>query len=124
MIDGKSFIEKDFEMSPLDYEIKDLVYLINQIDGVETVESCFGHHEVPCRIWLRIKDIEIANKFMKQYFYFDSCWRLVLTFDETNDYKDELLFALESKYQDFPTVDLMVDNLIYRFKDKYRGENE
>jgi len=116
MIDGKSFNTEELKKNPLDEEIKKLVYLINKVDGVETIESCFGHHKNPCRIFLRIKNIDTANKFIKKFFYFDRLWSLKLTFVETDDYFDELLFKLESAYQGCPTVDLMVENLTERFE--------
>ena len=114
MIDGKTFVKKELEEEPLDREIEELVYLINQVDGVETFESCFGHHKMPCQIWLRIKDVDTANKFIRRFFYFDPLWSLKLTFTESK-YFDELLFILESAYQDYPTVNLMVENLTNRF---------
>lgn len=114
MIDGKNFTAG---IKDLDYEIRQLVCLINDVDGVETISSCFGHHENPCRIWLRIKDVPTANKFIRQFFYFDHLWSLVLTFSELDDYADELIFMLESKYQDYPAVDLMVETLTRRFED-------
>lgn len=117
MIDGKSLDIEALKREPLDREIKKLVYLINQVDGVETIESCFGHHEMPCRIWLRIKDIDTANKFIRRFFYFDPLWSLKLTFSEAM-YFDELLFVIESTYQDYPTVDLMVENLTKRFEER------
>lgn len=117
MIDGKNFNEKNLKESPIDYEIKELVYLINQFDGVETIDSCFGHYKMPCRIWLRIKDIDTANKFIKCFFYLDKRWLLNLSFSEAN-YHHELLFVLESRYKDYPIVSLMVENLTYRFKER------
>lgn len=119
MIDGKDFIEKDLKDNLIDYEIKELVYLINQFDGVETINSCFGHYEMPCRIWLRIKDVDTANKFIKRFFYLDDLWLLNLIFSEAN-YHNELLFVLESRYKDYPIVNLMVENLTYRFKERSR----
>ena len=117
MIDRKSFNTEIFDEDSLDVEIKKLVYLINLVDGVETVESCFGHHETPCRIWLRIKDVDTANKFIRRFFYFDPLWSLKLTFFESG-YFDELLFVIESAYQDYPTVDLMIENLTRRFDER------
>lgn len=114
MIDGKDFT---MDLDDFDPEIRQLVSLINNVDGVETIESCFGHHENPCRIWFRIKDIPTANNFIRQFFYFDPLWRIVLTFCEC-DYTDELVFMLESKYQDYPTVDLSVETLTRRFEDR------
>lgn len=117
MIDGKSFNTETFKEDPLDPEIRELVHFINKVDGVETIESCFGHHKMPCRIWLRIKGVDTANKFIRRFFYSDPLWSLKLTFSEAN-YFDELLFAIESAYQDYPTVDLMVENLTKRFEER------
>jgi hypothetical protein len=118
MIDGRSFNIEWFKEEPLDKEIENLVYLINQVDGVETTDSCFGHHKMPCRIWVRIKNVDIANSFVKRFFYLDPIWSLKLTFFEVDDYADELLFVIESAYQDYPTVDLMVENLTKRFEER------
>lgn len=123
MIDGKSFIVEGLREEPIDIEIKKLVYLINQVDGVETIESCFGHYEMPCRIWLRIKDIDTANKFIRRFFYFDPLWSLKLIFSEVG-YSEELLFVIESAYQDYPTVDLMVENLTKRFEERVESKVE
>lgn len=117
MIDGKSFDIEAFKEEPLDQEIEELIYLINQVEGVETIDSCFGHHKMPCQIVLRIKDADTANKFIRRFFYFDPLWSLKLTFSEAN-YLDELLFIIESAYQDYPTVDLMVENLTKRFEER------
>lgn len=123
MIDGKSFIVEELKEEPLDIEIEKLVYLINQVDGVETFDSCFGHHKMPCRIWLRIKDADTANKFIRRFFYFDPLWNLKLAFSEAR-YFDELLFVLESAYQDYPTVDLMIENITKRFEEGLESKEE
>ena len=120
MIDGKSFNVEELKEEPLDKEIEKLVYFINTIDGVETIASCFGHHKMPCQIWIRIKNVDIANKFIRRYFYFDSLWSLKLTFSEAR-YFDELLFVIESTYKDYPTVNLMVENLTKRFEERVNG---
>lgn len=121
MIDGKSFIVKELKEEPLDIEIKKLVYLINQVDGVETIDSCFGHHGMPCRIWVRIKDIDTANRFIRRFFYSDPLWSLTLTFSEAG-YFEELLFVIKSAYKDYPTVDLMVENLTKRFEERLESK--
>ena len=115
MIDGKDF--KKEILNDVDIEIRELVELINQVEGVETTQCCFGHNEKPCQIYLRIKDLKTANEFIKKFFYFDALWRLVLIFDETGERDKELQFVLESKYFNYPTVNLMADNLTYRFRD-------
>lgn len=117
MIDGKNFDIQGIEnRERIDREIVELVMLINKVDGIETVESCFGHNKSPCQIWCRAKDINSINAFVRDFFYHDSLWNICLTFSES-DYFDELLFIIESKYTDYPTVNLMVENLTNRFKE-------
>lgn len=116
MIDGKDYTSDEI-IKDVDIEIKELVKLINKIDGVETVISCFGHHKTPCQIWLRIKDIDTAKKFYRKFIYTNPLWDLILTYTELERRKDELLFVLQSRYKDYPTVNLMVDTLTHTFKD-------
>ena len=124
MIDGKSFDTEAFKEEPLDKEIEKLVYLINQVDGVETIDSCFGHHRMPCRIWIRVKDVDTVNKFIRRFFYFDPFWSLKLTFSEAR-YFDELLFVIESEHKNYPAVDSMVENLTKRFEERInKAESE
>ena len=108
------------ELDDLDYEIQELVYLINDVEGICTVDSCFGHNERPCRIWCDAKDIETLNKFIYKYFYNDYLWtfQICLT-DVMIDEGDwnRVHFLIESKYSDFPTVNLMVDLLTHRFRE-------
>lgn len=115
MIDGKDYTSDEI-IKDVDIEIKELIKLINKIDGVETVNSCFGHHKTPCQIWLRIKDIDTANKFYHKYIYSNSLWDLMLTHTELDERKGELYFVLQSQYKDYPTVNLMVDTLTSTFK--------
>ena len=112
MIDGKDYNKSVY--SGIDREIADLVEYINRVDGIETTDSCFGHNERPCLIWCRAKDIKTLNDFIKRFFYFDQLWNLCLTYSE-RDYFDEILFIIESKYTDYPTVNLMVKELTNRF---------
>ena len=122
MIDGKTYNEIIINEKPgVDPEIRELLELINNVDGIETTESCFGHNIRPCRIWCRARDVEALNKFIYNYFYGDTLWifNIVLT-DITIDNKewDKLEFVLESRYSDFPTVNLMINSLCYRMKEK------
>ena len=48
---------------PLDYEISELVKLINCVDGIRTTNSCFGHNKSPIRICGIADSIADLNKF-------------------------------------------------------------
>jgi hypothetical protein len=101
----------------IDFEIKELCRLINAVDGIETEESCFGHYKERCEIYLKVESVEVLNKFLFDYFDFDSLWHLEFcTLDVHTSWKDMHLILHSGDIKDFPTVDLMVDNLTKRFK--------
>ena len=103
----------------IDVEIRKLCQYINEIDGVETVESCFGHNKKPCRIWLKVENIEVLNRFIFDFFDCEPLWHIELdTNDADKDWKDIHLLLHSGNISDFPTVNLMVDNLTYRFQQK------
>lgn len=101
----------------IDIEIRALCRYINKIEGVETVESCFGHNDKPCCIWFKAENIEVLNQFLFKFFDCDSLWHIELcTSDVHRDWKDVHLVLHSGDIKEFPTVNLMVDNLTYRFK--------
>lgn len=53
----------DINYEEIDAEIRELVKVLNDIDGFETNCSCCGHGKNPCMIWLKIDSIEALNKF-------------------------------------------------------------
>ena len=113
----------------LDYEIAGLIDLINNVEGIETIESCFGHNESPIRIYCIADSIEDLHKFMYKYFYYDKFWHFELLLDDFMiDEKDwgKEIFLLKSddKYIDFPITQLMADNLTKRFQMYQRGAEE
>ena len=66
---------------------------------------------------------------MYKYFYCDKLWHFELLLDDFMiDEKDwgKVVFLLKSddRYIDFPTTQLMVDNLTKRFQMYMRGEKE
>lgn len=102
----------------IDIEIQTLCRYINEIEGVETEESCFGHNEKPCRIWLKAENTEVLNQFLFNFFDCDPLWHIELdTGDVNRDWNDIHLLLHSGDIKDFPTVNLMVDNLTNRFKE-------
>ena len=121
MIDGKNFNREI--LKDVDYEIAELVDLINQVDGIETVESCFGHNEEPIQIYCVARDIATLNKFIYEFFYRNDLisFKIYVT-DVTIDNKewDKVQFVIESdvRYIDFPCTQLIADNLTRTFREK------
>lgn len=110
----------------IDYEIRDLIRYMNEFDGIETVESCFGHNEEPCRIWFKAESIKAIVDFSFRLFDCQDIWKIEIDTGDINRDWDDLHFLLySSNYKDFPTVNLMVDNLTYRMKEEIeRMKNE
>lgn len=126
MLKGKPKIEMPDD---LDYEIAKLIDLINNVEGIETLESCFGHNKAPINIYCIADSIEDLHKFMYKYFYCDKLWHFELLLDDFMiDEKDwgKVVFLLKSddKYIDFPTTQLMADNLTKRFQMYQRSEEK
>ena len=101
----------------IDCEIRELCMLLNSIEGVETTESCCGHNEFPCRIWLKVEDIATLTFLCFNFFNCEPLWHLEIdTADVNKNWKDIHLVLHSGTIKDYPTVNLMIDNLTYRFK--------
>ena len=101
----------------IDYEIRELCRLLNSIDGVETTSSCCGHNERPCYIWFQVESIEALTYLCFNFFDNESLWHLeIRTADIHKDWEDIHLVLHSGTIKDYPTVNLMIDNLTYRFK--------
>jgi len=120
MLKGKPKIQMPNDLDP---EIRELISLINNVEGIETLESCFGHNEGPIVICGEADSIEDLHKFMYNYFYCDQLWHFELVLsdimiDEQDWGKVVFLMKSDDKYIDFPTTQLMADNLTKRFQIK------
>lgn len=129
MLKGKPKIQMPNDLDP---EIRELISLINDVEGIETLESCFGHNEGPIVIWGVADSIEDLHKFMYNYFYCDQLWHFELVLSDTmidEQAWGKVVFLMKSddRYIDFPTTQLMADNLTKRFQIKqgriYRVHN-
>ena len=129
MIDNKDYdiirIEEDSKIDGgMDIEIKKLVELINKVDGIETTESCFGHNKTPCHIYARAKDIYTLKRFMNKFFHFDPLWKIELVNMPEAEDSDEVIFLINSNHFEYPIVNLMVDNLTYRFENRLKEKSQ
>ena len=105
----------------VDVEIRDIVRYLNSFEGIETTESCFGHNEMPCQIWFRAKSIKALNDLVFEVFDGDRLWKITVdNADFPQDTNDLRLLLSSGEIKDFPTVNLMVENLTYRLQKKYK----
>ena len=114
---------------PIDYEIYELVYLINKAEGITTTSSCFGHNTKPIQIYCVADSIECLNKFIYKYFYCNSLISFkMLISDNTIDAKNwgKIEFVIESdpRYVAYPCTQLIADNLTRTFREELYKEAE
>lgn len=114
---------------PIDYEIYELVHLINKVEGITTTSSCFGHNTEPIRIYCVADSIECFNKFMYDYFYCNSLisFKMLIsdiTIDAKNWSKLEFVIESDPRYVAYPCTQLIADNLTYTFREKLGKEEE
>ena len=66
-------IFREYDITELDEEVKDLVYALNKIDGLKTVSSCCGHGENPLWIDIQFDNIKslslLINLIWKRFNY-------------------------------------------------------
>lgn len=116
----------DINYKDIDIEIRDLVKYLNKFDGIETYESCFGHNEVPCMIWFRADSIKAINDMIFSVFDYDVLWHIEInTADFPKDCKNLRFVLTSGNVKDFPTVNLMVENLTNRLEKYFKkGEQD
>ena len=105
--------------SEIDYEIQNLVRYINEIDGIETSDSCCGHGETPCQIWFRADNAECLTRFWHNYLYGNPNWHIVLDMSDVDiddGLWDKPTYLLETTIPDYYYVGLAIDYLTYRIK--------
>ena len=105
----------------IDYELRDLIKLINDIDGLETVECCCGHGGMPCHIWFKADSIEDVTRFQYKYLYRSRLWRISIDMTDVdideNKWNDPR-YLLETTCDDYFYTGVCIDNLTYKMKDK------
>ena len=110
--------QTEIDYDDIDFEIRDLVRYINQIDGIETESSCCGHNEKPCMIWFKVETISDLTNLLFNLFDGDCLWKLEFdVMDVHKDWGDIHILLTSGNIKDYPTVNLMIDNLTYRFRE-------
>lgn len=100
-----------------DDEIKELIIELNKLDGIYTVESCFGHDKDPCQIWFKVKNFESLNNFA---FYFLDCsrqWEILYDLGDVHRFNHKK-FILQTTNSDEENVSLSVSCLTKRLKEE------
>ena len=111
----------------IDYEIRELIRCINDVEGIETTESCCGHGEMPCLIWFKADSTEVVTKFIHKYLYYNNLWRIRFNMTDVeidNGEWNNPTYLLETTFLDYYYVGLAIDNLTYKMKniDKHIGK--
>lgn len=117
--------QTEIPYNDIDYEIRELIKLLNQFDGIETTSCCFGHYEYRCEIYFKAETIEDIVNFSFRLFDCQHLWHIEIdTGDIHKNWKD-LHFVLHTgEIKDYPTVNLLVDNLTLRVKEEILNRGE
>ncbi len=99
---------KDDPYKDIDIEIRELVRRMNKIEGIETIESCYGHHNGPCRIWFKAKNGQSLNNFLGNHLNCVRTWRVILDTWDIQATNTEILCYLESNFQDYDELDISI----------------
>lgn len=88
---------RDYDMTELDPEVKELVFALNKFEGMKTVSSCCGHGEIPLHIYISFSKFlplcflakVLNNKFKEDF---------VLTTRKNinNTHVDNIIMSLET----------------------------
>lgn len=81
----------------IDKEIVTLCMALNDIDGIETVESCCGHEKETCKIWFIVRDIKTLNRLCFHCFNHEDFWKIQVDLGDPHRGWNELHFCLVSK---------------------------
>ena len=96
----------------IDYEIREIIQLLNEIDGIETIDSCVGHGKYPCQICFKCEDITVLNKLLHYCFNHERGWVIYLDMGDPDKTWKDLHFILQTKdITNEYFVGLMVNNL-------------
>lgn len=115
MIEKYEDISTDVPYEDIDKEIRELVRVLNTLEGIKTTSCCCGHGEYPCMIWLAIKDIKSLNDFCFNYLNPFYGWQVIV---ETNIHRnqDYIKCRLQSKSVDIDKVVFEANELVNKIK--------
>ena len=110
----------------IDYELQNLIRLINTVEGIETTSCCCGHGTLPCQILFRADNTAYLTNFWYKYLYCNPNWHIVLAMTDVEIDDKEWntpTYLLETTFPDFFYTGLAIDNLAYRIEIDKLKEN-
>lgn len=102
----------------LDEQCVGLVNCLNDIDGVETIESCCGHLKYPYRMWFRCNNFSALARIGRavERNYSDGKWVIEVTVGDVKPLYGFCLRSVEAfkTYDDMQqSLDGLIDNIKY-----------
>ena len=61
----KADIYRDYDITELDPEVKLLVYTLNKLTGIETINSCCGHNDFPLSVTIQFSALQSIGLLVK-----------------------------------------------------------
>lgn len=80
----------------IDIELRDLIRILNTLDGIKTLSCCCGHGKTFCSIHMAVKDLSTIRDFCFNYLNPFYGWRFEIE-NNINKDQDYLTLYLKSK---------------------------
>lgn len=125
VLPGETVYFNNLPVNEMDEECIDLCIAMNNLPGVETIESCFGHFRDAFRIFFRCSNFKslgiLARVFDRRYSNTSKIWSITV---ETSDIEPCNLFMLSSNnaYEDHYQLKEDLHNIIENIK--YWSDNK
>ena len=95
--DDEADIYRDWDINELDSEVRDLVGILNEFEGIKTLNSCSGHGDFPLQVTIQFSNLRVLcflGKLLSDEFNED--FILTTTSGLQNKSLERILFDLRS----------------------------
>lgn len=107
----------------IDIELRDLIRILNTLDGIKTLSCCCGHGKTSCEIYLAVKDLNTIRDFCFNYLNPFYGWHFKIE-NNINRYQDYLTLCLKSKSVDYNDVCKEINELYNKIFDYHLSEEK
>lgn len=94
----------------IDEELRNLISVLNTLNGIKTISCCCGHGKEPCDIYMAVRDLNVIRDFCFNYLNPFYNWRFEIE-NNINRNQDYLILCLKSKSINYDDVCKEIEKL-------------
>jgi hypothetical protein len=94
----------------IDEELRNLIFVLNTLNGIKTLSCCCGHGKIPCEIYMAVKDLNTIHDFCFNYLNPFYNWHFEIE-NNINRNQDYLILCLRSKSINYDDVCKEIEKL-------------